>query len=83
MIQILHIPGIQYEGETSEQAEERDRRTAEANRRMLEEWKEGERQRAAPMRSMRKWAEERGINRHNAIAMASAETQTPPKETTL
>jgi hypothetical protein len=65
MIQILHIPGLQYSGETREQAEERDRRTIESNRRMMEEWKEGERQRAAPMRSMQKWAEECGINRHN------------------
>lgn len=72
MIQILHIPGLQYRGESREQAEERDRRTIEANRRLLEEWKEGERQRAAPMRSMQKWAEERGINRHNET-MKSAE----------
>lgn len=63
MIQILHIPGIQYEGETREQAEQRDRRTAKANRRLKEEWEEGQRQRAAPMKSMQEWAKKRGINR--------------------
>jgi hypothetical protein len=61
MIQIVHIPGIQYGNETREQAEQRDRRTAEANRRMKEEWEEGERQRAAPMKSMQQWAKDRGI----------------------
>jgi hypothetical protein len=61
MIQILHIHGIQYEGESRQQAEERDRRTAEANRRHKEEWEEGERQRAAPMKSMQQWAKDRGI----------------------
>ena len=65
MIQILHIPGLQYRGETREQAEERDQRTIEANRRTEKEWNEGERQRLAPMNAMKKWAEERGINRHN------------------
>lgn len=61
MIQILHIPGIQYAGETREQAEERDRRTIEANRKMQAEWEEGERQRLAPMKSMQEWARDRGI----------------------
>ncbi len=61
MIQILHIPGLQYEGETPEQAEERDRRTVEANRKLRDEWQEGERQRLAPMESMKQWARDRGI----------------------
>jgi hypothetical protein len=81
MIQILHIPGIQYEGETIEQAEERDRRTIEANRRLLAEWKESDRQRAAPMRSMQKWAEDRGISSQNATVHPvgrEGQPDTPP-----
>lgn len=65
MIQILHIPGIQYEGETPEQAEARDRRTIEANRKMREEWEEGERQKRSPMKSMQQWALARGIISHS------------------
>lgn len=79
MIQILHIPGIQYEGETSEQATERDQRVTEANRRLMEEWKESERQRTAPMRSMQKWAEKRGINRHNAKVVAPGSAVQKPE----
>ncbi len=61
----IHIPGLQYEGETPEQAEERDRRIIEANRKLEAEWQEGEGQRLAPMKSMQKWARDRGIL-HNA-----------------
>lgn len=65
MIQILHIPGLQYEGETPEQAEERDRRIIETNRRLRDEWLDGRRQRRAPMKSMQQWAQDRGITQPN------------------
>lgn len=72
MIQILHIQGLQYEGETPKQAEERDQRTVEANRRMREEWEDGQRQRLAPMESMKQWARERGITQPNETITGTA-----------
>jgi len=63
MIQIINTPGIQYGNETRQQGEERDRKIAEANRLLKERWEDEQRQRAAPMKAMREWAEKRGINR--------------------
>lgn len=77
MIQILHIPRLQFRGETREQAEERDRRTIEANQRLEEEWNEGERQRAAPMKSMQKWFEERGGRRIGPCILCGRKFDTP------
>lgn len=63
MTQILHIPGLQYEGETPEQAVERDRRIIEINRQLREEWADGRRQKFTPMKSMQQWALDRGITK--------------------
>lgn len=77
MLQILHIPGIQYANETREQAEERDRRIIEANRKLREEWEEGERQRGAPMKSMQEWFESRGGRRTGPCILCGRKFDTP------
>lgn len=55
------IPGIVYEGETNEQAMERERRQIEHNRRCDEMRADFERQRKTPMPSMIAWARARNL----------------------
>lgn len=73
MLQILHIPGIQYAGETREQSEERDRRTVESNERLRQNYEHGEKQRITPMKCMQQWASDRGIPGENVLEQATRE----------
>lgn len=61
MLKYVIVKGLQYEGESVDQMEERERLMEESNRRVEALNLDWERQKRTPMRSMISWAKSRGL----------------------
>lgn len=61
MLKYMLVTGLQYDGESLEDMERRERAMKEHNDRVDELYAEWERQRSLPMPSMREWAKARGL----------------------